>query len=245
MNISDKSIIGNNVKISDTTKIFDNVVIEDGVIIGDFCLIGFSSDLINKKGLIIKKNTRINSHSIIYLGSTIGENSIIGHNVLVREQTIIENNVQIGSFSDIEGHTLIEAYSKLHSNVHVGQGSKIMSYSWLFPYVILTNDPIPPSNIREGVTIEPFAIVCTRSTILPGKILGFGSFVGANSLVNTNLKPETIGVGNPFKQRGNISLIKVPGENNTAYPWTTRFNKDYPDNVSDIYSKLKKQYIKS
>ena len=245
MNISDKSIIGNNVKISDTTKIFDNVVIEDGVIIGDFCLIGFSSDLINKKGLIIKKNTRINSHSIIYLGSTIGENSIIGHNVLVREETIIENNVQIGSFCDIEGHTMIEAYSKLHSNVHVGQGSKIMSYSWLFPYVILTNDPIPPSNIREGVTIEPFAIVCTRSTILPGKILGFGSFVGANSLVNTNLKPETIGIGNPFKQRGNISLMKVPGEKNAAYPWTKRFNKDYPDNVTDIYSKLKKQYIKS
>ena len=245
MNISDKSIIGNNVKISDTTKIFDNVVIEDGVIIGDFCLIGFSPNLNNTKKLIIKKNTKINSHSIIYLGSTIGENSIIGHNVLVREQTIIENNVQIGSFSDIEGHTLIEAYSKLHSNVHVGQGSKIMSYSWLFPYVILTNDPIPPSNIREGVTIEPFAIVCTRSTILPGKILGFGSFVGANSLVNTNLKPETIGIGNPFKQRGNISLMKVPGEKNAAYPWTKRFNKDYPDNVTDIYSKLKKQYIKS
>ena len=244
MNISDKSKIGNNVKISDTAKIFNNVIIEDGVIIGDFCLIGFSTESNNTKKLLIKKNTKINSHSIIYLGSTIGENSIIGHNVLVREETFIENNVQIGSFSDIEGYTLIEAYSKLHSNVHVGQGSKIKSFSWLFPYVILTNDPIPPSNIRKGVTIEPFAIVCTRSTILPGKILGFGSFVGANSLVNINLKPETIGAGNPFKQRGNISLMKIPGENKSAYPWTTRFNKDYPENISEIYLKLKREYIK-
>ena len=120
----------------------------------------------------------------------------------------------------------------------------VKSFSWLFPYVILTNDPIPPSNIRKGVTIEPFAIVCTRSTILPGKILGFGSFVGANSLVNINLKPETIGSGNPFKQRGNISLMKIPGENKSAYPWTTRFNKDYPDNISEIYLKLKREYIK-
>jgi len=245
MNISNKANIGKNVIISNTTKVFDNVTIEDGVIIGDNCLIGYSNTENNSKKLTIKKNTKINSHSIIYLNSIIGENSIIGHNVLVREETIIENNVQIGSFSDIEGYCLIESYSKLHSNVHIGQGSKILSYSWLFPYVILTNDPIPPSNIRDGVIIEPFSVVCTRSTVLPGKTLGFGSFVGANSLVNINLKPETIGSGNPFKQRGNISLIKIPNEQKSAYPWTTRFNKDYPKNIEEIYLNLKKKYIKS
>ena len=245
MNISNKAKLGKNIIISDTAKIFDNVIIEDGVVIGDFCLIGLSNAVITSKKLIIKKNTKINSHSIIYQGSNIGENSIIGHNVLVREESIIGNNVQIGSFSDIEGYCIIESFSKLHSNVHVGQGSKIMSYTWLFPYVILTNDPIPPSDIRDGVTIEPFSIVCTRSTILPGKILGFGSFVGANSLVNINLKPETIGTGNPFKQRGSIDHIRIPNKNDCAYPWTTRFNKDYPRNVNEIYATLKKKFVKS
>ena len=245
MTISNKAKIGKNVKISDTAKIFDNVIIEDGVIIGDFCLIGYSNNNDDSKKLIIKKNTKINSHSVIYVNSTIGENCIIGHNVLIREESIIQNNVQIGSFSDIEGCCLIESYSKLHSNVHIGQGSKVLSYSWLFPYVVLTNDPIPPSNIRDGVTIEPFSIVCTRSTVLPGKTLGFGSFVGANSLVNINLKPETIGTGNPFQQRGSINLIKIPNEKNCAYPWTTRFNKDYPKDVNEIYINLKKKFIKS
>ena len=245
MTISNKAKIGKNVKISDTAKIFDNVILEDGVIIGDFCIIGFSNNNDSSKKLTIKKNTKINSHSIIYLDSTIGENSTIGHNVLIREESIIQNNVQIGSFSDIEGCCLIESYSKLHSNVHIGQGSKVLSYSWLFPYVVLTNDPIPPSNIRDGVTIEPFSIVCTRSTVLPGKTLGFGSFVGANSLVNINLKPESIGSGNPFKQRGNINLIKIPNKKKSAYPWTTRFDKDYPKNIDEIYVKLKKKYIKS
>ena len=245
MNISNKANIGKNVKISDTAKIFDNVIVEDGVVIGDFCLIGYSSNNNATKKLIIKKNTKINSHSIIFLDCTIGENSIIGHNVLIREETIIENNVQIGSYSDIEGYCLIESYSKLHSNVHIGQGSKVLSYSWLFPYVILTNDPIPPSNIRNGVTIEPFSIICTRSTVLPGKTLGFGSFVGANSLVNIDLKTETIGSGNPFKQRGSINLIKIPKEKKSAYPWITRFDKDYPKNIEEIYANLKKKYIKS
>ena len=132
----------------------------------------------------------------------------ISEDLHVHNKTIIENDVQIGSYSDIEGSVKIEKFAKLHSNVHIGQHSHIMCFSYLFPYTILTNDPIPPSNLRMGVTIEPFAVICTRSTILPGKKIGFGSFVGANSLVNKDLTSETIGSGNQFKQRG-LSLIHI------------------------------------
>ena len=175
--------------------------------------------------LIIRKNTIINSHTTIYSDSEIGENNLIGHNVLIREKTVLSKNVQIGSYSDLEGYCKIGEYTKLHSNVHVGQHSLVMSYAWLFPYVILTNDPIPPSTIRNGPIIEPFAVVCTRSTILPGKKIGFGSFVGANSLVNQNMKPETIGIGNPFKIKSDLSIMKLPGTKINAYPWVERFKK--------------------
>jgi UDP-3-O-[3-hydroxymyristoyl] glucosamine N-acyltransferase len=244
MTISNKTKIGKNVSISSTAKIFDNVIIEDNVKIGDFCSIGFTNNPDTSNNLIIKNNVNINSHSIIYNNSTIGENTIIGHNVLIREKTIIENNVQVGSYSDIEGHSKIEQYVKIHSNVHIGQHSNIMSFSWLFPYVILTNDPIPPSDIRQGVIIEPFSILCTRSTILPGKIIHFGAFVGANSLVNIDLKAETIGSGNPFKQRGSINLIKIPDAKLNAYPWISRFKKDYPEDIEKIYKDLRKKFIK-
>ena len=38
--ISDKAIIGNNVKIGDNTIIYDNVIIEDNTIIANNCVIG-------------------------------------------------------------------------------------------------------------------------------------------------------------------------------------------------------------
>ena len=240
--ISKKAKIGKNVKIGFCVKILDNVIIEDDVSIGDYCLIGFSNKKKNNK-VLIKKGVKINSHSIIYSDVSIGKKSIIGHRVLLREKTFIENNVQIGSYSDIEGDCHIQEYAKLHSNVHVGQHSLIMSYAWIFPYVILTNDPIPPSSIRYGVTVEPFSIICTRSTVLPGKVIGFGSFVGANSLVNNNLKSETIGSGNPFLIRGTIDRLKIPGTKKNAYPWIFRFKKDYPKNINKIYNKLRKKYL--
>jgi len=240
-----KSVIGKNCNISKTAIINQNVVIEENVTIGDFCVIGFNpKNELNKK-LIIRKNSIINSHSVIYLGSEVGLNNIIGHNVLIREETFLGKNVQIGSYSDLEGYCSIDDYSKLHSCVHVGQNSKILSYVYIFPYVVLTNDPIPPSDIRQGVVLEPFSIICTRSTILPGIKVGFSSFIGANSLVNKNVDSELIGSGNPFRIKGNISNIKIPNTDNSAYPWVGRFQKDYPKDIKDIYKKLRTKYLKS
>ncbi len=238
-------MIGKNCKISNTAKINENVLIEDNVTIGDFCVIGLNPNNRIKKKLIIKKNSIINSHTNIYLGSEIGENNIIGHNVLIREETFLGKNVQIGSYCDLEGFCFIDDYSKLHSCVHVGQQSKIMSYVYIFPYVVLTNDPIPPSDIRQGVVLEPFSIICTRTTLLPGIKIGFSSFIGANSLVNKDVDPEMIGSGNPFRIKGNISNIKIPNSNDDAYPWIERFKKDYPNDIKEIFQQLRKKYLKS
>tara|TARA_E500000331_G_C17065111_1_gene630000 strand:+ start:105 stop:821 length:717 start_codon:yes stop_codon:yes gene_type:complete len=238
-------MIGKNCKISDTAKINENVLIEDNVTIGDFCVIGLNPNNKIKKKLIIKKNSIINSHTNIYLGSEIGENNIIGHNVLIREETFLGKNVQIGSYCDLEGFCFIDDYSKLHSCVHIGQQSKIMSYVYIFPYVVLTNDPIPPSDIRQGVVLEPFSIICTRTTVLPGIKIGFSSFIGANSLVNKDVDPEMIGSGNPFRIKGNISNIKIPNSNDDAYPWIDRFKKDYPNDIKEIFQQLRKKYLKS
>ena len=49
----------------------------------------------------------------------------------------------------------------------------------------------------------------------------------------------------PLRANTIYNLIKIPNEQKSAYPWTTRFNKDYPKNIEEIYINLKKKYIKS
>ena len=52
-----------------------------------------------------------------------------------------------------------------------------------------------------------------------------------------------VGLGNPFKIKGNISNIKVPNSRINAYPWVERFKKDYPDNIREIYDSFKNKYL--
>ena len=57
----------------------NNVVIEDYVQIGSHCSIYSVSTIDDKAGeVILKKNCRIGTHSVVMPGVTIGENSIIG-----------------------------------------------------------------------------------------------------------------------------------------------------------------------
>jgi acetyltransferase-like isoleucine patch superfamily enzyme len=55
------------------------VVIEDNVQIGSHCSIYSESTIDGKQGrVVLKKNSKIGSHSVIMPGVTIGENSVIG-----------------------------------------------------------------------------------------------------------------------------------------------------------------------
>jgi len=57
----------------------NGVIIEEGVQIGSHCSVYSISTIDNKEGkVVLKKNCKIGSHSVIMPGVTIGENSVIG-----------------------------------------------------------------------------------------------------------------------------------------------------------------------
>ena len=64
----------------------NGVIIEDYVQIGSHCSIYSISTIDNKEGkVMLKKNCKIGSHSVIMPGVTIGENSIIGAHSFVNK----------------------------------------------------------------------------------------------------------------------------------------------------------------
>jgi acetyltransferase-like isoleucine patch superfamily enzyme len=74
----------------------NGVIIEDYVQIGSHCSIYSVSTIDNKEGeVILKKNCRIGSHSVVMPCVTIGENSIIGAFSFVNED-IPDNVVAVG-----------------------------------------------------------------------------------------------------------------------------------------------------
>ena len=72
------------------------VVIGDNVEIGSHCSIYSVSTIDNKEGeVILKRNCRIGSHSVIMPGVTVGENSIIGAFSFVN-MDVPDNTITVG-----------------------------------------------------------------------------------------------------------------------------------------------------
>lgn len=245
--IEDNVCIGKNCTIESNTIIKKNVEIGENSFIGANCILGEGTCRDGKNLLKIGKSALIRSGSILYIGSEIGDNFQTGHHVTIREKAMIGNHVSAGTLSDIQGNCKIGDYVRMHSNVHIGQLSVVDSFVWIFPYVVLTNDPTPPSENFVGVHICSFAIVATGAILMPGVEVAQDALVAAGAIVTKNVERYSVVAGNPGKVLSDVRKIKskITGEN--VYPWRNYFKTYMPWKESDFqtwYNTLNLEEIK-
>jgi len=226
--VSPRADIAEGCTIGPFTVVHDNVRLGPRSVVGSHCILGEPTPLADGKRLDIGADALIRSHSVFYEGTTIGPHLVTGHRVTVREKLVAGTNLQIGTLSDFQGHARIGDYTRTHSNVHIGHASTVGNYVWIFPYVVLTNDPHPPSEVRLGVTVEDYAAIGTMSTIMPGVRVGTRSLVAAQSMVNKDVAPDTVVGGVPAKFLCPTSAVKDRRTGEPAYPWTRHFHRGYP-----------------
>ncbi|MBM3268779.1 MAG: N-acetyltransferase [Candidatus Sericytochromatia bacterium] len=170
----------------------------------------------------------IRSHTVIYGGSEIGEGFECGHHAAILPGAAIGRAVRVGSFADIEGRCRIGDHSRLHSNVFVCQGTEIGRYVWLFPHVVTTDDPHPPSHALVAATIDDYAAIGARAVLLPGIRIGREAVVGAAALVTRDVPPGHLVMGHPARLVGPASDVRHRMTGEAAYPWYRHFSKGMP-----------------
>lgn len=205
VHISPKARVGKDVRIGDDTTIYDNVEIGDGSIICNDTVIGepradyYAASSYENAPTVIGQGALIRSHSIIYAGCKIGPGFSSGHRVTIREQTEIGAHCSVGTLCDIQGCVRIGHHTKLHSNVHISQTCSVGNYVFLFPFTVMTNDPIPPSNDVRGGRIGDFSVVGVHTVILPGIEVGENCLIGSNSVVRKPLRDFSLASGDPAR----------------------------------------------
>jgi len=161
----------------------------------------------------IGKGTRIWHWTHVCGGAEIGEDVSLGQNVFVG------NKVIIGSHCKIQNNVSIYDNVKLEEGVFCG------------PSMVFTNVYNPRSLVErkdeyKDTYVEKGATLGANCTVICGVTIGKFAFVGAGSLVNKNVKPYALMVGNPAKQIGWMSeygeRLELPleGEATTTCPHT-------------------------
>lgn len=162
-----------------------------------------------------------------------GANVIIGKTVRIRRPELVE----IGDNVIIDDFTYISTSLKLHSNIHISSGCKIIGgkdafvemhpFSTLAPNVVLSAgsddytdgiaSPLVSSEFKAGavtgnIIINKHCIVGANSVVLPNVTFNEGSTLGALSLANKDLDEYILYAGIPavpIKEREKSNILEL------------------------------------
>ncbi|WP_460263387.1 acyltransferase [Clostridium sporogenes] len=157
-----------------------HMVIGNGVTIGSCCEL----DGLSKEGLIIGNNVKIGAYTQIKCTGTLKK---IGKGIVFGDNSGTGEFCFFGAAGGI----------KIGNNVIMGQNIRFHSENHKFNRIdILIKDQ---GVTNKGIIIEDDCWIGSGSVFLDGITVGKGSVIGANTLVNKNIPPYSIAVGNPVK----------------------------------------------
>ena len=147
------------------------------VVIDENCLIG--------------ENTKIWHFSHLMSGCIIGSNCNLGQNIVVASNAVIGNNV------------------KIQNNVSIYEGVVCEDNVFLGPSMVFTNVINPRSAVIRknqylSTIVKKGATIGANSTIVCGNNIGHFAFIGAGSVVISDIPNYALVVGNPSKVIGYV-----------------------------------------
>jgi UDP-3-O-[3-hydroxymyristoyl] glucosamine N-acyltransferase len=172
--ISEKAIIGQNVKIGHFC------IIEDEVEIGD--------------------NTTIEHYCLLKKGVKIGKDNVIKSNVELRENTVIGNNCYIDSKVCSSGNCVVGNNVTLRYETILARGVQVGDNSYLCPRV-MTNNLNNSKDQIGGAKIGKNCFIGTHSVLQYGITIADNVTVGSMAFVNKNVEEGQTVVGIPAKTR--------------------------------------------
>jgi acetyltransferase-like isoleucine patch superfamily enzyme len=163
-------------------------------------LLGAASDRGRFGELRLGGAARLRSGTVLYQGARIGDRFQTGHHVVVREETVIGDDVSIWSNSVIDYGCVVGDGVKIHCNCYVAQFTEIEEGAFLGPGVVLTNDLYPGREDSAAALSGP--LIGARAhigsvTILPFVTIGAGALIGAGSVVTRDVPAGTVAYGCP------------------------------------------------
>ncbi|MDX6366081.1 MAG: hypothetical protein QOK30_1157 [Nocardioidaceae bacterium] len=172
-------------------------------------LVGYGSDRSESSELVLGRDARLRSGTVLYAGSRIGDRLQTGHHVVIREECELGDDVSVWSNTVVDYSCRIGDRVKIHSNCYIAQYTEIGADAFLAPGVTIANDLYPGQEasrqVMSGPSIGAGAQIGVNVTILPFVRIGEGCLVGAGSVVTRDLPAGTVAFGNPAVVKGRVA----------------------------------------
>lgn len=155
-------------------------------------------DYFSHESAIIDDNCIIGSDSKIWHFSHLMSKSIIGKKCNIGQNVVISNNVKLGNNVKVQNNVSIYTGVTCEDDVFLGP-------SMVFTNVINPRSAVVRKNQYLNTIVKKGATIGANSTIVCGNNIGSYAFIGAGSVVISDIPNYALVVGNPSRQIGWVS----------------------------------------
>ncbi len=165
------------------------------------------------EGAQIGEGSRIWHWVHISGGAKIGRDCSFGQNVFVANRVVIGNNVKIQNNVSVYDNVTLE------DDVFCGP-------SMVFTNVYNPRSAVSRKNEFRDTLVKKGATMGANCTVICGTVIDEYAFIAAGAVVNRNVKPYALMVGNPARQIGWMSRhgvrldLALTGEGSAVCPAT-------------------------
>jgi UDP-2-acetamido-3-amino-2,3-dideoxy-glucuronate N-acetyltransferase len=166
----------------------------------------------------------VHETAIVDQGAKIGTDTSIWHWVHICKDAIIGEKCSLGQNVFIGNKVVVGNNVKIQNNVSVFDNVTLEDDVFCGPSMVFTNVFNPRSEISRkdeyrNTLVKKGATLGANCTIVCGNTIGEYAFIGAGSVVTTNVKPFALMAGVPAKQIGWMSRfgekLDLPLKGNT------------------------------
>lgn len=155
-------------------------------------------DYFSHESAIIDDNCTIGSDSKIWHFSHVMSKSIIGKKCNIGQNVVISPGVKLGNNVKVQNNVSIYTGVICEDDVFLGP-------SMVFTNVINPRSAVVRKNQYLSTIVKKGASIGANSTIVCGNTIGSFAFIGAGSVVISDIPDYALVVGNPSRQIGWVS----------------------------------------
>ena len=177
------------------------------------------------EGASIGTRTRIWHYSHVMSGASIGEECVLGQNVFVGKNVEIGNGVRV------------------QNNVSVYEGVTLEDGVFCGPSCVFTNDSNPRAMYPKGGKYESTLVrrgasIGANATIICGVTIGRHAFIGAGSVITSDVPDHALAYGVPARVRGWMcqcgTKLRFTGDEGRCSECDRVFALSSPDTVTEM-----------
>jgi len=150
---------------------------------------------------------RIHPTACVDEGARIGDFTSVWHYSHVERAAVIGENCNLGQNVYVGNNAIVGNACRLGNSVSVFSHVELEDFVFCAPFMVFTHIAFPRAAVNrrsvfEKTIVRTGASLGANSTVVPGVVVGIGTFLAAGSTLTRSCKEWSLMVGAPARQVG-------------------------------------------